>query len=70
MRVLEARYRWQQLRALASCGRPLEALVVPGAVFVDNDETTNRVRIGVENLERYWPGPGCGDAGSAFPTRR
>ncbi|HZN96278.1 MAG TPA: hypothetical protein VFB61_00935, partial [Gemmatimonadales bacterium] len=49
VRVLEGRYRWQQLdrwQALASA----EALAVPGAVFVDNDETSNRVRIGVEHL--------------------
>lgn len=49
VRVVEARYRWQQLdRWQASA--TVEALAVPGAVFVDNDETSNRVRIGVENL--------------------
>jgi hypothetical protein len=49
VRVLEGRYGWQQLerwQAQASA----EALAVPGAVLVDNDETSNRVRIGVENL--------------------
>jgi hypothetical protein len=49
VRVLEGRYHWQQLerwQAQAST----EALAVTGAVFVDNDETSNRVLIGVENL--------------------
>jgi len=49
VRVLEGRYRWQQLerwQAQAS----VEALALSGAVFVDNDETSNQVRIGVENL--------------------
>jgi hypothetical protein len=49
VRVLEGRYGWHQLeRWLAQAST--EALAVPGAVFVDNDETINRVRIGVENL--------------------
>ena len=49
IRVLEGRYGWHQLerwQAQAST----EALAVTGAVFVDNDETSNRVLIGVENL--------------------
>ena len=49
IRVLEGRYGWNQLerwQAQASS----EALAVSGAVFVDNDETSNRVLIGVENL--------------------
>lgn len=49
VQVLEGRYGWHQLerwQAQASS----EALAVPGAVFVDNDETSNRVLIGVENL--------------------
>ena len=49
VRVLEGRYGWGQLerwQAQAST----EALALPGAVFVDNDETSNRVRIGVEHL--------------------
>jgi hypothetical protein len=49
IRVLEGRYSWHQLerwQAQAST----EALAVTGAVFVDNDETVNRVRIGVGNL--------------------
>src|SRR5262249_20114308 len=47
--VTEARYRWQQLEPwLADAST--EALAVPGAVFVDNDETRNRVVIGVSDL--------------------
>jgi hypothetical protein len=49
VRVAEGRYPWQQLerwQAAATAG----AFAVGGAVFVDNDETSNRVRIGVENL--------------------
>jgi hypothetical protein len=49
VRVVEGRYGWQQLerwQAQASA----EALGVPGAVLVDNDEASNRVRIGVEHL--------------------
>jgi hypothetical protein len=49
VRVVEARYRWQQLERWQAAAT-VEALAVPGAVFVDNDETSNRVRIGVENL--------------------
>ena len=49
VRVLEARYRWQQLERWQAAATG-EALALPGAVFVDNDETSNRVRIGVENL--------------------
>lgn len=48
VRVLEAQYRWQQLQRWQAAAT-VEALAVPGAVFVDNDETSNRVRIGVEN---------------------
>jgi hypothetical protein len=48
VRVLEGRYRWQQLERWQSLATS-EALALPGAVFVDNDETSNRVRIGVEN---------------------
>jgi hypothetical protein len=47
--VAEARYGWKQLERWQEAAT-VEALAVPGAVFVDNDETTNRVRIGVENL--------------------
>ena len=49
VRILEAQYGWKQLerwQATASA----EALTILGAVFVDNDETANRVRIGVEDL--------------------
>jgi len=48
VRVVEARYRWQQLERWQAAAT-VEALALPGAVFVDNDETSNRVRIGVEN---------------------
>ncbi len=47
--VAEARYGWKQLERWQASAST-EALAVPGAVFVDNDETTNRVLIGVENL--------------------
>lgn len=49
LRILEAQYRWQELQrwqAVATQG----AFQSPGAVFVDNDETSNRVLIGVEDL--------------------
>jgi len=49
VRVLEARYHWQQLERWQAAASE-EALAVPGAVYVDNDETSNRVKIGVENL--------------------
>jgi hypothetical protein len=49
VRVAEASYRWQQLERWQAAAT-VEALAVPGAVFVDNDETSNRVRIGVENV--------------------
>lgn len=49
VRVLEGRYGWQQLERWQEAAT-VEALAVSGAVFVDNDETTNRVLIGVENL--------------------
>jgi hypothetical protein len=47
--VAEARYGWKQLERWQESAT-VEALAVPGAVFVDNDETTNRVLVGVENL--------------------
>jgi hypothetical protein len=47
--VLEGRYRWDQLQRWQEAATP-EALAVPGAVFVDNDETTNRVLVGVESM--------------------
>jgi hypothetical protein len=49
VRVAEARYGWKQLQRWQE-DATMEALAVPGAVFVDNDETRNRVLIGVENL--------------------
>jgi hypothetical protein len=49
VRVLEAQYGWKQLQRWQEAAT-VEALAVPGAVFVDNDETSNRVRIGVQNL--------------------
>jgi hypothetical protein len=49
VRVLEGRYGWAQLQRWQDVASS-EALAVPGAVFVDNDETSNRVLIGVEHL--------------------
>jgi hypothetical protein len=49
VRVAEARYPWHQLERWQAAATA-EAFTVAGAVFVDNDETSNRVRIGVENL--------------------
>jgi hypothetical protein len=48
--VLEARYAWQQLQRWQAAATPA-ALALSGTVFVDNDETSNRVVIGVENLD-------------------
>jgi hypothetical protein len=47
--VAEARYGWKQLERWQESAT-VEALALPGAVFVDNDETTNRVLVGVEDL--------------------
>jgi hypothetical protein len=49
IRIAEAQYGWKQLERWQEAAS-VEALAVPGAVFVDNDETGNRVLIGVENL--------------------
>lgn len=49
VRVREAKYRWGELERFNS-DATLEVFSVPGTVFVDNDETSNRVRIGVETL--------------------
>ena len=49
VRVVEAQYNWKQLQRWQE-GASVEALDVAGAVFVDNDETTNRVLIGVEDM--------------------
>src|SRR3954447_5506006 len=47
LRVLPARYEWAQLEAWSSKASA-GALAIPGAVFVDADEGSNRVTIGVE----------------------
>ena len=49
LRVLEGRYGWNQLQRWQDAAST-EALAVTGAVFVDNDETSNRVLIGVDRL--------------------
>jgi len=46
--VLEAQYRWQQLQRWQHAAT-LAAFEFTGTVFVDNDETSNRVLIGVED---------------------
>jgi hypothetical protein len=48
LRVLEGRYGWQQLQRWQDAATE-DAFQFAGTVFVDNDETSNRVRIGVEN---------------------
>ena len=47
LRVLKGDYDWSQLEGWFASASA-EALAVPGAVFVDADEASNRVRIGVE----------------------
>jgi hypothetical protein len=49
LHVREARYGWQQLQRWQDAATD-GAFSVNGTVFVDNDETTNRVHIGVENI--------------------
>jgi hypothetical protein len=49
VRVLEGQYGWQQLQRWQDAATD-GAFEVPGTVFVDNDETANRIRIGVENV--------------------
>ena len=49
LHVREARYRWQQLQRWQDAATD-GAFSVNGTVYVDNDETTNRVRVGVENI--------------------
>ena len=49
VRVVEGKFGWGQLERWRDAATP-DALDVPGTVYLDNDETTNRVRIGVENL--------------------
>ena len=47
LRVLPARFEWGQLEGWSLQATP-EVLGAPGAVFVDADEATNRVTIGVK----------------------
>jgi hypothetical protein len=47
LRVLPAKYDWAQLERWFTRASA-EVLAVPGGVFVDADEASNRVRIGVE----------------------
>jgi hypothetical protein len=47
LKVLKGDYDWAQLERWFT-GASAEALAVPGAVYVDADEASNRVRIGVE----------------------
>ena len=49
LRVRQARFGWQQLQRWQDAAT-LGAFEVPGTVFVDNDETINRIKIGVENV--------------------
>jgi len=49
LHVREARYGWQQLQRWQDAATN-GAFSVNGTVYVDNDETTNRVRVGVENI--------------------
>ena len=49
LQVREARYGWQQLERWQAAAT-MAAFESQGTVFVDNDETSNRVRIGVEDL--------------------
>jgi hypothetical protein len=49
LRVQEAQYGWQQLERWKAAATAA-AFESEGAVFVDNDETANRVRIGVADL--------------------
>ena len=49
VRVIEARFGWRQLQRWQDAATD-GAFSIEGTVSVDNDETTNRIRIGVENL--------------------
>ncbi len=49
LHVREARYGWQQLQRWQDAATD-GAFSVNGTVYVDNDETTNRVHIGVANI--------------------
>ena len=50
VQVLEARYGWQQLERWQEAATAAAFEAAATAVFVDNDETVNRIRIGVEDL--------------------
>jgi hypothetical protein len=47
--VMEAQYRWQQLQRWQAAAS-VQGLAIAGAVFVDNDETINRIKIGVSDM--------------------
>ena len=49
LHVREGQYGWQQLQRWQDAATD-GAFSVNGTVYVDNDETTNRVRVGVENI--------------------
>ena len=49
LHVREGQYGWQQLQRWQDAATQ-SAFDVAGTVFVDNDETTNRVLVGVENV--------------------
>ncbi|HEU5219302.1 MAG TPA: hypothetical protein VFU23_11615 [Gemmatimonadales bacterium] len=52
LRVVPAQYAYRQLETWYMRATP-GALDIDGAVFVDNDESSNRVRIGVADLNAY-----------------
>ena len=52
VRVLPGRYLWRQLEGWRD-QVSAEVLDIPGTVYVDNDETSNRVRVGVEDLSAH-----------------
>ncbi len=49
LHVREAQYGWQRLERWQDAATD-GAFSVDGTVYVDNDETSNRVRVGVENI--------------------
>jgi hypothetical protein len=49
LRVVEGRYHWQQLQRWQAQAT-IEALAVEGAVYVDNDESSNQIRVGISDL--------------------
>lgn len=49
IQVLEAQYNWKQLQRWQDAAS-VEVLDIAGAVYVDNDETTNRILVGVDNM--------------------